>query len=79
MKFEHANKPFAPITLKGSEEEILKFYGDPKVRSLLTSCGKYQKLRRSENRSSEPNGPANGSQPLRSDKNSAPSAAGSHR
>src|SRR5688572_30534474 len=37
MKFEGQNKPFAPVTLKGSEEEILKFYQDPKVRALLTS------------------------------------------
>jgi len=79
MKFEHENKPFAPVTLKGSEEEILKFYGDPKVRALLTSCGKYQKLRRPDNKCSEPDGSANRSQPLRQETNSAPRAAGSGR
>ena len=78
MSFDHENKPFAPVTLKGSEEEILKFYGDPKVRALLTSCGKYQKLRRPENKPSE-DGAANGSQPIRSETNSTSSTAGSRR
>jgi hypothetical protein len=79
MRFEHEDKPFATVTMKGSEEEILKFYGDPKVRALLTSCGKYQKLLQPDNKRSEPDGPANPSQPIRSGTNSAPAAAGSRR
>jgi hypothetical protein len=38
------DQPFGPLTLTGSEEEILKLYSDPKVRALFTSCGKYRKL-----------------------------------
>lgn len=44
MKFDHPKKPFAPITLKGDEKALLDFYSDPKIRSLLISLGKYQRL-----------------------------------
>jgi hypothetical protein len=79
MKFGHENKPFAPVTLKRSEEEILKFYGDPNVRALLTSCGKYQKLLRPDNKRNEPDGPANPTPPIRSGTDSAPAAVGPGR
>jgi hypothetical protein len=44
MKFDQVDQPFAPITLKGDEDALLDFYTDPKVRSLLTSMGKYRRL-----------------------------------
>lgn len=44
MKYKQPRGDFAPIILRGSEEEILDFYADPKVRALFTSGGKYQKL-----------------------------------
>lgn len=44
MKFHHAEEAFAPITLLGDETQLLDYYSDPKVRALLSSMGKYQKL-----------------------------------
>ena len=44
MDFKQVNEPFAPATLQGDEAALLDFYSDPKVRALLTSMGKYEKL-----------------------------------
>lgn len=44
VKFETKEGGFEPVTMTGSEEEILNLYSDPKVRALFASCGKYRKL-----------------------------------
>ena len=44
MEFDQVNQPFAPITLKGDEASLLSYYSDKKIRALLTSTGKYQRL-----------------------------------
>jgi len=44
MDFKQVNESFAPATLQGDEAVLLGFYSDPKVRALLTSMGKYEKL-----------------------------------
>ena len=36
---------FHPIILKGDQKQILDIYSDPKIRDLLTSMGKYQRLK----------------------------------
>lgn len=35
---------FPGATLKGSSDEVLQFYSDPKVANLMCSAGRYQKL-----------------------------------
>lgn len=35
---------FPGATLKGSSDEVLQFYSDPKVADLMSSAGRYQKL-----------------------------------
>ena len=56
MKFDHVKQPFAPITLKGDEAELLNYYTDPKVRALLTSMGKYRRLVPAKTPNSEQDG-----------------------
>ncbi len=53
MKFDQVNQPFAPITLKDDEASLLKYYSDSKVRTLLTSMGKYRRLVPQNNRNRE--------------------------
>ncbi len=45
MEFKQVNESFAPATLQGDEAALLDFYSDPKVRALLTSMGKYERLK----------------------------------
>lgn len=45
MDYKQVNESFAPATLQGNEAALLGFYSDPKVRTLLTSMGKYERLK----------------------------------
>lgn len=40
----HQDSPFGGATLKGSSDELLQFYSDPKVARLMPSAGRYRKL-----------------------------------
>ena len=44
MEVEIENRPFGLVTIKGTSQQILDFYSDEKVLSLMSSCGRYQKL-----------------------------------
>lgn len=44
MEVAIEDKPFGKSTVKGTSEEILEFYSNPKVLKLLASAGRYQKL-----------------------------------
>ncbi|MGE9269370.1 MAG: hypothetical protein ACQKBU_01090, partial [Verrucomicrobiales bacterium] len=48
MKFDYSNESFSPVTLTGDGKALLEFYTDPKIRALLTSMGRYQRLAPSE-------------------------------
>lgn len=44
MKASIEKRAFGTATIKGSSEEILDFYADPKIQKLFYSAGRYQKL-----------------------------------
>jgi hypothetical protein len=48
MESKRLDGSFAPATLRGDEKELLDFYSDPKVRALLVSMGKYERLKARE-------------------------------